>query len=194
MIEIKIDAARVTAALERLAQGTVNPAPVMPVIAGIMHDAVMENFERGGRPKWLGLKPATIAQKQKLGYGDKILIRRGRLYSSITQQSDSHSAVVGTNLKYAAIHQFGGTINRAAHSKETRHRTDAKGNLLTTKLFGGKGLIFAKKSHKRVLTRSVQVGAHTINIPARPFLALTEGDEEKIVRKVSDYLRGLVGV
>ena len=196
MIELKIDSEALRAALERLARGTANPAPVMRVIAGILHDSVMEAFAQEGRPKWLGLKPATLRDKAKRGYGNRILVRRGggqSLISSISQQSDRTSAVVGTAIKYGAIHQFGGSIQRAAYSKQIRHRTDAQGNLLTTKAFAGKGLVFAQDRHKRALTRWAEVGAHQIHIPARPYLQLTDGDQATIVRRVTAYLRTLSG-
>lgn len=172
MIEIKIDSANVVSALTRLEKAAVNASPVMAAIAGVMHDAVMENFEREGRPKWLGLKPATLEQKRKLGYSDKPLIRRGggqSLYSSITVQSDASSATVGTNIKYAAIHQFGG---------QTRPHVILPRNKRAL-AFGG-----------RVVKKVNHPGSR---IPARPFLALAHEDEEKIVGKVSAYLKSVIG-
>ncbi len=171
MIEIKIDAAQVTGALGRLAKGMADASPAMRAVAGIMHDAVMENFERGGRPEWAGLLPATLAQKRKLGYSDKPLIRRGggqSLHSSVTQQSDSTSAVVGTNIKYAAIHQFGG---------QTRPHVILPKNKKAL-AFGG-----------RVVKKVNHPGS---KIPPRPFLKLTNDDEAEIVRTVSGYLASLV--
>ncbi|MCM8596465.1 MAG: phage virion morphogenesis protein [Candidatus Accumulibacter sp.] len=73
-----------------MARSAADTSPVMRAIAGVMHDAVMENFQQGGRPAWVPLKPATLAQKSKFGYGDKTLIRRGAgqsLYSSITSRT-----------------------------------------------------------------------------------------------------------
>ncbi len=183
MIEIKIDAAQVAGALERLAKAAVNASPVMASVAGIMHDAVMENFAQAGRPKWLGLKPATLAQKRKLGYSEQPLIRRGRLASSITQKSDGNSAIVGTNLKYAAIHQFGGGIDMPARSQQAYFRQGKDGSI---------GHRFVRKSQSNFAQWHTR-GAHSVNMPARPFLSLTEADEEKIVRKVSDYLRQVIG-
>lgn len=172
MIEIKIDSAKVSAALDRLSKAAVDASPVMASIAGVMHDAAMENFEQSGRPKWLGLKPATLAQKRKQGYGDKPLIRRGggqSLYSSITQQSDATSATVGTNVKYAAIHQFGG---------QTRPHVILPRNKKAL-AFGG-----------RVVKKVNHPGS---KIPARPFLSLTAEDEDKIVGKMDAYLKSVIG-
>ena len=65
-----------------------------------------------------------------------------------------------------------------------RHRTDAKGELLRSEHFGGKGLIFAKDKHKRALSRSFFVPAHTITIPARPYLGLSTDDVGDITRLI----------
>ncbi|MEW9901041.1 phage virion morphogenesis protein [Chitinivorax sp. PXF-14] len=172
MIELKIDAAQLTSALERLARAAADASPVMRVVAGIMHEAVMQNFDQGGRPAWAGLKPATLAQKRKQGYSATPLTRRGggqSLRSSITSQADGNSAMVGTNVKYAAIHQFGG---------QTRPHVIRPKNKKAL-AFGGR------------VVRSVNHPGS--NIPARPFLRLTDADEAKIVGKVSDYLRQVVG-
>ena len=105
MIEVKVDDAHVRAVMQRVADGAVRAAPLMQRIAGVMADAVEENFAQEGRPKWLGLKPGSV----KKGRGPaKILQDTGRLAASITSYADNLSAVVGTNVKYAAIHQFGG--------------------------------------------------------------------------------------
>ncbi len=63
-----------------------------------------------------------------------------------------------------------------------------------TEYFNGKGLIFAKDSHKRTLTRWFEVGAHSIHIPARPFLPFVQngqlqtGVQASILDKISTYL------
>jgi phage virion morphogenesis protein len=77
----------------------------MRQISEIMRDAVEENFEQEGRPKW---KPSKRAQKQ----GGKTLQDTGSLASSISMKFTRNTAVVGTNKKYAAIHQFGGKAGR----------------------------------------------------------------------------------
>lgn len=185
MIEIKIEGPDIVAALKRLSSGVANPSPVMSVLAGILHDSVMQNFAEGGRPKWAPLKPATLAYKKKHGYGDKTLIRRGggqSLLSSITQQSDDHSASVGTNLVYAAIHQFGGKIDMPARSQQAYFKQGKDGTV---------GNRFARKSQSNFAQWHSR-GAHGIEIPARPFLQLTDGDKEKIVRKLLEYLSGLL--
>ncbi|UXC35151.1 phage virion morphogenesis protein [Cupriavidus gilardii] len=190
MIDIEVDYRNVTAAMARLAGFERSKRPLMRAIAGILADAVEENFEQQGRPQWLGLAPAT---KKRRGDG-KILQDSGRLASSIVARADADSAVVGTNVRYAAIHQFGGEITRAAHSGWVRLRTDARGNLMRQ---GGHGrtarlAVFAKDSHKRARKVQYTSDGWKTKIPARPFLALTQSDADSIERTVSDYLANLL--
>lgn len=191
MIEIEIDDSRFGAQLSHLVGAMANATPVMSEIAGIMADAVEENFAQEGRPKWLGLAPSTLAARVggelKAGRGKlksgawsiqlgqraarslKILQGSGRLASSIVQSFDAASAQVGTNVVYAAIQNFGG---------QTRPHTIAPKNAKALH-FGG---VFAKK-----------VNHPGSKIPARPYLAMTDGDYAQIESAVANYLRRVAG-
>lgn len=165
MIEIKIDAETVLSALARLERAAVDASPVMAQIAGVMHDAVEENFAQQGRPKWIGLKPPVNPRRA----GGMILQDSGQLAASIDDQHDATSATVGTNKIYAAIHQFGG---------QTRPHVILPRNK--------KGLAFGGRVVKKVNHPGSK-------IPARPFLSLTSEDEDRIVGKVDSYLRKVIG-
>jgi phage virion morphogenesis protein len=103
MIEIEINNAQeVAIVLERLAQATTHRTPLMRSIAGSMESAVLQNFDVGGRPKWLGLKYRQGTP----------LVDTENLMGSITSDYTNDTAVVGTNEPYAAIHQFGGKAGR----------------------------------------------------------------------------------
>ena len=112
MIEIRIDSAKFAPSLKRLAACGRDSTPAMRAAAGIMNDAVEENFEAEGRPAWKSLAASTLKQRAKEGSTGKILQRRGNLARSITRHYDADSAVVGTNTVYAAIHNFGGKAGR----------------------------------------------------------------------------------
>ena len=138
MIEIEINNAQeVAIVLERLAQATTHRTPLMRSIAGTMESAVLQNFDVGGRPKWLGLKYRQGTP----------LVDTENLMGSITSDYTNDTAVVGTNEPYAAIHQFGGKAGRG----------------------------------------------RKVDIPARPFLALTAQDEADILEDIQDYFRRLIG-
>ena len=108
MIDIEINNAQeIASALERLAQATSHRAPLMRSIAGTMESAVLQNFDVGGRPKWLGLKYRQGTP----------LVDTENLMGSITSDYSNDMATVGTNEPYAAIHQFGGKAGRGRKVK-----------------------------------------------------------------------------
>ena len=162
MIDIKIDMSSAADGLQRLAQGLQQRSPLMREIAALMGEAVEDNFAAQGRPAWAGLKSASRR-------GGKLLQDTGRLAGSVTQQSDNNTAAVGTNVKYAAIHQFGGQTS--PHVIRPRNKRALA--------FGG-----------RVVKSLNHPGSA---IPARPFLQLAPADEERIAQTVEDYLRRLIG-
>lgn len=138
MIEIEINNAQeVAIVLERLAQATTHRTTLMRSIAGTMESAVLQNFDVGGRPKWLGLKYRQGTP----------LVDTENLMGSITSAYTNDEAIVGTNEPYAAIHQFGGKAGRG----------------------------------------------RKVDIPARPFLALTPQDEADILEDIQDYFQRLIG-
>ena len=113
-IKIKIDNNDVERKLLELAQKGKNLRPLMKNIAGIFASATEENFKNEGRPdKWTELSEATKKQrtKQKKWPG-QILQVSGQLASSISTQYDDESAIIGSNLDYAAIHQLGGQAGK----------------------------------------------------------------------------------
>ena len=113
-IQIKIDNNDIERKLLELAQKSENLRPLMKNIAGIFASATEENFKNEGRPdKWTELSEATKKQrtKQKKWPG-QILQVSGQLASSISTQYDDESAVIGSNLDYAAIHQLGGQAGK----------------------------------------------------------------------------------
>ena len=117
-IEIKIDNKEVLTRLQELASRGENLRPLMKNIAGIMATATEDNFKDEGRPdKWVDLSETTKKQRQKIGkYPGQILQVSGQLASSVSTAYDDNSAVIGSNLAYAAIHQLGG---QAGKNKKT---------------------------------------------------------------------------
>ena len=113
-IEIKIDNKDVERKLLELAQKGENLRPLMKNIAGIFASATEENFKNEGRPdKWTELSEATKKQRtKKKKWPGQILQVSGQLASSISTQYDDESAIIGSNLDYAAIHQLGGQAGK----------------------------------------------------------------------------------
>ena len=86
----------------------------MKNIAGILSYSTEENFKEQGRPeKWTDLSDVTKEQRRKQNkYPGQILQVSGQLASSISTQYDDNSAVIGSNLPYAAIHQLKGKAGK----------------------------------------------------------------------------------
>lgn len=112
-IEIKIDNKQIESKLLDLAKRSENLRPLMKNIAGIFAYSTEENFKEEGRPKWESLKDATIKQRTKKKQWPGLILQvTGQLASSVNTYYDNDSAVIGSNLDYAAIHQKGGDTGR----------------------------------------------------------------------------------
>lgn len=169
---VEFDNAQVDAALERLADGVANPAPVLKAIGELLAESTLQRFATSTAPDgttWEPNKAATLeaylgrtggnykkdGSLSKKGAarlaGKKPLIGESReLSRSIRKQMVGDSVVeVGTNLVYGAMQQFGGTKAEFPH------------------LWG--------------------------DIPARPFLGISDADAAAIEREIEDYLAGLIG-
>lgn len=110
----------------------------------------------------LALK-VTNRTKRKLS-GEVLRVRTGRLRRSIHPEYDFSAtqaiAAVGTNVEYAKIHEFGGTIKRHARSSYLYFKADREGNISNR---------FVKKSKSNFAQR-VTYKEHEYRMPARPFL------------------------
>lgn len=181
-LTISFDNTEAIKTFKKAADGLDGPGArsLFQALAGTLEKETLTNFDRQGRPSWAPLDAATLAKRMKRNKGDsvlKILQDSGMLASNIVTYHDEDSAMVGANRKYAAIHQYGGTINRPGGQRKIRLRTDRKGNL-ERQGGGGRvvderiahGAIFAKKDHKQYREQWVTVDAYKIDIPPRPYL------------------------
>lgn len=159
------------AVFDKIARRAGNTVGLMKECGGIMHDEVDENFAKQGRPdRWRGLKPSTIRNRRRHGnWPGKILQVRGRLATSFQERSDNNSAIVGSNVAYAAIQHFGGTTKHAARMRVTHHSSSgrfAKPNSSATK---GQ---YAMKSQGK---------AYSATIPARPILYISPAGIQRLI-------------
>lgn len=201
MTVLKIEARdrSVTDALNRLVEAGRNLTPAMRTIRMVLLSQAEKNFadQAGPAGRWdiPPLKPATRKDRAKRGKS-QILQDSGRLAASVTAGggSDATSAWIGSNAVYAAIHQLGGDIERAAYSSWVRLRTDRKGVLVRQDDHPNLA-VFAKDKHKRAVKKRYTTGPYTIHIPARPYLPATQaglqaGVSEAIVAELARYIEG----
>lgn len=181
MIETIINTGDARAKIQAASELLKNGRPLYKQVSQALEFNTEQNFEAQGRPDWMPLSAATVRERQKRNKGSsvlKILQDRGILASSVSSRYGADFSEIGAGgaaRDYAAIQQFGDTIERAPHSIKTRLRTDRKGNLLRQGAEGSaKGrAVFAKDRHKSVLESWHEVEAYSITIPARPYLPFT---------------------
>lgn len=169
-IKVSADDKEVLQVIEGYARRLSNMRPAMLNIGEAIRTSVERNFAAGGRPPW---EPSA---RVKLA-GGETLSDTGRLRRSLTVRAGERSVAVGTNVKYAAVHQFGakkgsfGTVT--AHVRE--HIRKIAGKEITV------------KAHTR--EQSLPWGT----IPARPFLMEQDEDRAEINHILIEHITGRLG-
>ena len=176
-IKATVNDAQARAMLARL--GEPGTQDLMPRLGEYLQASTQKRFKSQAAPDgtaWAPLQP-RYARRKKYAK-DKVLTLRGYLRSGIRYQVTGAAEVeVGSNTKYAAIHQLGGSIDQNAQSRKMRYRSVA-GRVL-----------FAGRKHKRGVTeRWVTRGAYQVNIPARPFLGISTEDDKEIRSIILDWV------
>jgi len=97
---------------------------------------------------------------------------------SITHNVLQSGVEIGTDVIYGAIHHFGGEIRHEARMRRTYFRQGRDGTV---------GNRFVRKSRSNFMQESMGK-AYIINMPARPFLGLTEQDEQDVLNDIVEHL------
>ena len=113
-IEIKFENKEVLDKILEVAKQCEDLRPLMKNIAGIFASSTEDNFAEEGRPdKWVDLSEVTKNLRKEINkYPGPILQVTGQLATSVNTHYDNDSAVIGSNLAHAAIHQLGGDAGR----------------------------------------------------------------------------------
>ena len=112
------------------------------------------SFPKGGPAVAIGLR----VQSNRL---------RGAAWASPAVVSGATVAsAIGDNVKYAAIHEFGGTIHHPARAGKVRLKTDARGNLVGQRK-NARLAVFARAGHKRAKEVAYRAEAYDVVMPAR---------------------------
>ena len=140
--------------------------------------AVVENI----RNRWadgVGLEGKWRLSRRAMIKGDITLIDSSRLKDSMTHNVLPNGLEIGTDVKYGAIHHFGGEIKHEASTRRTHFRQDQR-----TGLVGNK---FVRKSRSNFMQESLGK-AYKVSMPRRPFLGLIETDEEQVLDLIERHL------
>lgn len=161
-IRVSVDGADAAlAAVRRAAGQAAQPRGLWDNIGASLVQSTKVRFERGHDPEG---NPWPRSIRVQLGQGaGKTLIDTGTLMGSVTHEASDGGVDVGTNVLYAAVHQFGDIIT--AKSAQSLHF-----------VIGGR-----------------DVFVDSVEIPARPFLGLDDDDEKEIVIIADEWLLGEKG-
>jgi len=200
---IQIDDSNVRVALGKFRLALAQKGDLMQEIGTAMLVSIRRTFREQGSPanSWMPLAPSTIkSNPKKYGSGHKLLIDTGRLLNSIgISQTSPDSVTLGTNVKYAAVHQFGsrdrGAVGIGPRTKEMQSATANVRQHGFARLSSslGKGRLGNRVRNIRGPRNQIHgvVSAHTRhqNIPARPYLVFRPEDPRRIQGLVNGFIR-----
>lgn len=130
------------------------PRPLWKALAAYGESSTRLRFRKQVDPDGRPWKPSMRATQ---GSG-RTLVDKARLLRSITHNADNNGGEWGTNVAYAAIHQFGGTIK-------------AKGRALRFQIPGG-GFVTTKR----------------VTMPARAFFGVNAEDGREMLALTGEVL------
>lgn len=179
-IEISLEEAETQARLQALIERMDNRQPFFSAVGQLLEDAarrrIIETKQGPDGRAWTPLRPRTIKAREKRGQTPIEILRSNSkrksgspLVGSIGFDATAEEVRVGATPDYAAIHQLGGTINKAAGTRWMAGRR------------------FARRADAPD-GRDVAMKAHTITIPARPYLGVSKEDEEDIFDATERWL------
>lgn len=134
--------------------------PLMRRIGAVLETSVSRRFERSEGPggeAW----PVSIRAREE---GGKTLVDSTRLRDSIVSEAEPRAVEIGTNVPYAATHQFGAFIEPV--------EADTDGAAKLAFVVGGRLVVVDQ-----------------VEIPARPFLGFDAADEADIGDTIEAYFR-----
>lgn len=183
MITVKVTDNGVKEALSRISRRMADPSPVMLAISEALAAQTADNFASQSGP--LGKWPPLKSKRKGRGTNPQLLQHTGHLRDSINPTHSRNTAAIGTNVVYAAIHQFGGAINMPARSQLSYFKQNKDGSV---------GQMFVRKSASNFAQWHTR-GESTIDMPARPFLPfangqLQDGMESRIMDEIAKFLIG----
>ncbi|WP_417423594.1 phage virion morphogenesis protein [Hoeflea sp.] len=156
-ITMQVRDAEVRRGFRQLERMMANTTPVMAAIGtglvGSTHMRFVTQTDPEGQA-WAALNSGYAAQKRN----SRILSESGRLRDSINSRPGNDEVLVGTNVIYAAIHQFGGDI------------------------------VPKSASHLWFRIGGALIKASKVTLPARPFLGISSEDEAMISETVFGFL------
>lgn len=181
-VSVKVDSRALRAAIERVQQGMPLGGRMQPLwerIGRVMKTSTQLRFRMQVSPDGA----AWQKSRRALDEGGQTLSLTRRLRNSITYAATATGVAVGTNVAYAAMHQFGGVIRAKAgpflsipvtpQARAAGSPRNFEGLKVTQSVKGQFMLVDAKGVVHYLLRKQV-------TMPARPFLGVNAADEKEI--------------
>lgn len=168
-------------ALQAAADALGSPRALLQDIGESLLHSTQDRFTSQTDPDgnaWAPLSPRYQRRKKK--HADKILTLNQFLRNTLRTQLGDNEVLVGSGLKYAARHQFGGEFQAKARQSHVLFRQGKSGDA---------GRLLGK-------TKSAQedrAAAGKVVTPARPFLGVSLDDEKSILDIAQDHLDKALG-
>ncbi len=147
-----------------------------------LFDAIGHTVVNNIRSRWQrgeGLEGAWRLSGRVKRQGGTTLRDTSRLMNSITHNATADGVEIGTNTEYGAIHHFGGEIHYAARMRRMYFRQNQRTGLV--------GNRFVNRARSN-FSQDAMVPAYKVNMPRRPWLGLTEGDELEVMDLIVEHL------
>ncbi|SMH62534.1 phage virion morphogenesis protein [Azospirillum agricola] len=187
---VRIDDAELRRLLGGLETAGRDLTDLMETLAAQVEFDTARRFETQTDPDGNPWPPSVRA----LAENGETLTDTARLRQSIASHVSPTAFEVGTNVVYAAIHQFGGAIHMPERQQTMywHHRGDtSKASWRASRTFADWS--FAKKS-KANYSETHTVKAHDVTMPARPYLGVSEGGMAELGVIARDWLAGAAGI
>lgn len=189
-IRFELDAAEVFRGLDLVDVAADDKAELLSRVGAYFVTSTQRRFERETGPdgqRWQRLSPRTAKQRigrRERGF-DNILRVSRRLEQSITSIVAGDEVHVGTNVVYAAAQHFGAEIEMQERQQTIYQRYDSRTDTFDPKF---------RTKRRSNFARDVTVKAHTVTIPARPYLGADDADRAEVAEIVADFYREKAGL
>lgn len=203
-IAIKVDRTELLKELQLREQRAANVTPLLHAYGLAMVRSTQKTFREGGRPrKW-------EASRRAAETGGQTMRHKGDLTKSLSYNVAGNRVLVGTNLVYARIHQYGGRVTPKkakaltipVHPKAYGKRASDFPDLLyipgadkATGTVGRLVMVKGRKTHggRAMSRKGVELTTYfvlrtSVRIPPRPFLQVLPEDSRRIDRITERYL------
>ncbi len=180
-----------------------NLSPLMADIAAYLVSSSQRKIAEG-------IPPANAPLTKAVKNGDRTLRDMGLLTASITPASSRDTSEAGTNMIYARLMHFGGTVTpkranalyipASASSRSLMRKFGETPGKCISGMKAAGYQIWKSKSGKALLAKNGKDGAlftlfiikKSVTVPARPFFVLDEADRAVMALKLENYLKGKV--